>query len=385
MRGDRPNAPRFALGSVLSALIVSLALFQLSAFAQQEDPGRLFDAGVEAQQHGDFRAAIRDYRAYLAVRPNDFEAKVNLGAALVHEQQYDDAVAAYRSALSQQPQNAGVLLDLGLAYYKKGDLADARQQFAAVIQAQPGNLQAAILLGDSDNRLGHSEEAIQILGPLEKQNSANTDFEYVFGSAQITAGDKSAGVARIEKVAAETNSADAYLLAGSALLEMNDFTRARGDLERAMKLNPKLTGIYSLTGQAFDQTGDLKDAEELFREALQFNPDDFIANLYLGAMLAKRRDLRNARPYLTKAVTLKPDSAMAQYEMGMLESLSGNYEAAVRGLQTAAKEDPKWMEPHVELATLYYRLNQPDAGAKERQIVRQMAAETQKKGPTIPQ
>jgi tetratricopeptide (TPR) repeat protein len=359
--------------------------FAHQARGQGNDPQKIFQQAVEAQQRGDFQSAIRDYEQFLQLSPNSFEAEVNLGAAYTHEEKFDAAIRTYRAALSQQPENQGVLLDLGLAYYKKGDLANAREEFTAVLRLQPQNLQAAILLGDSDNRLGKPEETVRALSPLEAENSANADFEYVLGAGLIASGARLEGVSRIEKIAEKTKSADEFLLAGQTLVDLNDFSRARRDLEKALSLNPNLPGVYSLTGQAFDQTGDLKGAEDLFRKALEVNPDDFIANLYLGAMLSHRRELEDARKYLAHAVELKSDSAMAQYELGMLESLSGNYEAAARHLEISAQLDPKWMEPHVQLATLFYRLHRPEDGEKQRQIVQQMAAAAQAKGPPIPQ
>lgn len=368
----------------LITLILPFFVLFGTASAQTPDPQQLFVEGIQAQQRGDFQTAIRDYQEFLKLHPNAFQAEVNLGAALVHEGQFDAAIALYRSALSQAPGNSRVLLDLALAYYKKGDLSSAQEQFAALNRAQPDDVQVAILLGDTDNRLSKPAEALRVLAPLESKYSENSDFEFVLGTALIGSGQKSQGAERLEKVAKEKNSAEAYMLSGSALLELNDFARAREDLNTALRLNPKLPGIYSLAGTARDNTGDLKGAEEAFRQALQLNPDDFTANLYLGAMLSKRRELEQARVYLDHALQLNPSSSMARYEFAMLESVSGQYEAALHDLQIVAKEDPDWLEPHVELATLYYRLHQPEEGAKERQIVQVLSAKQQAKGPRIP-
>jgi len=140
-------------------------------------------------------------------------------------------------------------------------------------------------------------------------------------------------------------------------------------------------GIFTLVGTARDKTGDVKKAESAFREALKSNPDDFDANLYLGAILCKRRDLDEAKPYLERALRLNATSSMAQYEMAMLKSTTGQYESAAQDLEKLVKNDPQWLEPHVELASLYYRLHRPADGAKERQIVDQITAEQQAAGP----
>jgi tetratricopeptide (TPR) repeat protein len=358
-----------------------IALCATLAVAQQSDPNQLLKTAISEQQGGDYRAAIRDYRKVLELRPNLVEAKVNLAAALVHVGEYDTAIAMYREALPALSFKNPVLLNLGLAYYKKGDFENASEQFETVHKAQPGDVRVAVLLADSELHLNKSTEALELLEPLAASNSQNLDFDFVLGSALIKSGRRRDGVPLIEKVAQSGKSADAYFLAGTTLLQLNDFEQARKDLEAALRLDPKLPGIYTLVGTARDKNGDIKEAEAAFREALKSNPDDFDANLYLGAILSKRRDLEESKPYLERALRLNPSSTMARYEMGLMESASGQYQAAADDLEKVAKEDPGWLEPHVELASLYYRLHRPEDGLKERQIVDRLTAEQQEKGP----
>ena len=373
-------APRIAF--VLSLLVSSL-------FAQESNPDQLLGAAIDAQQHGDYPTAIGDYRKALELRPNMVEAKVNLGAALVHVGDFDGAIAMYKSALPLLIQNNvsqknAVLRNLALAYYKKGDFTNAAGQFETLHKSLPNDVGIAVLLGYSEVQLGKAEAAVSLLEPLESRNAANLDFEYAYGSALIKAGRRREGAVRIEHVATSSNSADAYLLAGSTFLDLNEYEPARRDLDTALKLDPKLPGVQTLAGTARDKTGAIKEAEEAFREALKINPDDFDANLYLGAILSKRRDLDEGRLYLERAVRLNPTSSMAGYEMGMLQSTSGRYQAAADQLEKVVKSDPDWLEPHIELASLYYRLHRPDDGRKERQIVDRLTAAQQQKGPTQP-
>jgi tetratricopeptide (TPR) repeat protein len=362
--------------------IAAIFLFSASlALPQQGDPDQLLNTAIEAQQHGDYQAAIRDYRKLLELRPDTVEAKVNLGAALAHVGDFDGAIAMYKSALPSMSQKNGVLRDLALAYYKKGDFQNANEQFEALHSALPNDIRITILLGDTDVRLGKPATAVTLLEPLESANTHNLDFEYAYGFAMIKAGKRRDGVALIEKVARSGNSADSYLLAGSTRLDLNDFEAARADLEAALLLDPKLPGIYTLLGTARDKTGDIPNAETAFREALKRNPDDFDANLYLGAILYKRRALDEAKPYLDRALQLNPASSMARYESAMLESTSGQNEAAAQALEKLVKDDPNWLEPHVELASLYYRLHRPADGARERAIVDRLTADQQTQGP----
>lgn len=373
-----PNTMR-AMAPVL--IVIILALFTGLTRAQQPDPDQLLNRAIDEQQHGDYPSAIRDYRKLLELRPHNAEAQVNLGAALAHVGDFDGAIAMYRAALPAISQKNAVLLDLALAYYKKGDFENAGQQFEILHKVQPEHVRVAILLGDTDVHLGKPASAVEILEPMESANAQNLDFEYALGTALIKVGKRRDGVARLEKVGKLGNSADAYLLAGSTLLDLNEFEAARHDLEAGLALNPKLPRIYSLIGMARDKTGDIKAGEVAFREALKVDPDDFDANLYLGAILYRERNMNEAKPYLDRALQLKPSNLMARYESAIFESTSGQLEAAAQDLERLVKDDPTWLEPHVELASLYYRLHRTADGAKERAIVDKLTAAQQAQGP----
>lgn len=364
-----------------AAFLTLVILLPALAQGQHLSPDQLFSRATQEQQKGDLEAAIRDYRSVLALRPENLAARVNLGAALAHSGQLDAAIAEYQAALKLAPQLESVHLDLGLAYSRKNDLADAREQYTAAHRANPSDVRVAILLGDAEARTGKATDAVAMLTLMETGNAGNSDFEYVLGEALIAGGHPRDGAARVEKSAAMTNSAESWMLAGSTLLRLNEFTQARHDLDNAVKLDPSIPGLCTLAGTARDKDGDATAAEPAFRQALQQNPNDFEANLYLGAILYKMRNMDEAKMYLDKALELNPKSTLARYEFGMWESTSGQYEAAAKELESVTADDPQWLEPHVELATLYYRLHRPDDGKRERAIVDKLTAEQQQQGP----
>ena len=360
----------------IAALFLLLSLAPV--FAQQEDPDQLLQTAIDEQQHGDYAAAIRDYRQVLAVRPSLVEAKANLGAALAHIGQFDEAISIYQSVLPSLSYKNPILLNLGLAYYKKNDFQNARVQFRNLHDLEPANSQVSILLADTDVRLNAPASAIVLLEPLASANADNPDFQFVYGSALIGGGRRDEGLSLVEKVAEQTHNPLAYLLAGTTHLEKNEFEIARHDLEAALNLDSNLPHIFTLVGTARDKTGDAKAAEPALREALRRNPDDFEANLTLGAILYKRRDLDQARNYLEKAVKLNPTDPVARYELAMMNSAANQYAVAAQELEQIVKDQPNWLDPHIELATLYYKLHRPEDGAREREIVQKLTAAQQK-------
>jgi hypothetical protein len=68
-------------------------------------------------------------------------------------------------------------------------------------------------------------------------------------------------------------------------------------------------------------------------------------------------------------------------QMSKLDAMTGKYNEAAAALESLEKADPNWLDPHVELAAIYYKLHRPEDGQRERAIVEQIEARQQKAGP----
>ena len=367
--------------ALLFALALETALAQTSNPAAPGEADDYLRKGIAAQEQGDLNSAIDDYRKALAIDPTFAEARANLGAALSAAGRFDDAIQEDKKVLASAPGNTGVRMNLGLAYYKKGDMENARAAFDAVHTALPQDVSAAVLLGYSDIKLGKSNEAAVMLTPLEHGRESNMDLEYVLAYALIESGEETTGLPRMEKVAKATRSADAYFIAGTARLRRREFHEARADLDAAIDLHGDFPGLYSMAGQARDALGDNEAAQPAFEQALKQDPKDFTANLYLGTMRLKQRDLDSARPMLELAIQLQPANRMARLQMAKLDAMTGKYTEAAATLEELEKAEPNWLDPHIELAPIYYKLHRPEDGQRERDIVQQIEAAQQKAGP----
>ena len=357
--------------------IVAFLIAAAVACAQSTNPQQLFRDAVAAQQRGDHALAVRKYQELLKGYPDSLEVRANLGAALAELNRYDEAIEQYRAVLAKK-ENAGLRLNLALAYYKKGALRDAVQQLNTLRAAQPDDARVATLLADCYASLGQDENVIATLKPVEAAHPDDLSVAWLLGSALIRAGHRREGLDRVDRVAREGNRPEAYLLAGRTALKMNEFERARDYAAAAAHLNPRLPGVDALRGTVLSYLGDTEGAAAALRAAVEADPRDFEAQLGLGAVLHTNRDLAGAREHLQRALQLKPDSNLARYEWARLERTEGQVEAAARDMEKVVRTDPKWAQPHVELAALYFRLNRQEEGEKERAIYDRLTAEQQK-------
>jgi tetratricopeptide (TPR) repeat protein len=363
----------------------------LAAAGQAHTPSpearELVRVALTAQQAGNNQGAIEDFRRALALDPEMLEARIGLGFALAANNQFDEAIEEDARAMAVAPNNSAeqmrARLNLGTAYLRKGDYSLARKELEIVHRAEPHDVTVAVMLGHAYVKLDKEFAAIELLAPLEAGNENNTDLEYVLGFSLLQTGKTDEGLSRMEKVAHATSSANAYVIAGTVRLSRNEFELASSDLETAAKLAPAIPGLYSMLVQVRFALGDEEGELAACEIALRANPRDFNANLYLGNLRLKERDFDNARPLLELALQLQPHAPLARMAVARLNSLTGRYGEAATVLEDLEKETPDWPQPHIELSSLYYKMHRPEDGQRERAIVQDLEAHTQKTAPAV--
>lgn len=352
------------------------ALCLLAALAA--DPEILLKEAIRLHQQGQPAAAIPKYEAYLAERPKNPLALSNLGAALAAAGRYQDAAARYRAALALA-ENPAVRLNLGLALYKQVLLEEAVEEFLRVRQAQPENRQAALLLADSWLAMGEHAKVVALLEPWERRHPGDAAINYLLGTALIRDGQVARGQVIVDRILRDGESPEALLLLASVQLAGTANKDALRSIEKAIQLNPSLPGVWTVYGLARLNDGNPEGAKEAFLRELAAHPDDFEANLQAGALFRVERDFERARAHFERARLLRPRSVALKYQFGALALAENRLGEALEHLEAVAREAPDFVEGHVSLATLYYRLKRKEDGDRERAIVQRLNEEIQRK------
>jgi tetratricopeptide (TPR) repeat protein len=353
----------------------------LQSTSQAQVADRIFARALQLHQSGDLEGAIREYQAVLSINPSRIDARSNLGAAYARLGRYEEAIREYKQALLLDDQNAIIRFNLALAYYKAAYIAEAAEQLSQVIQAQPENKNAILLLADCNLQLGNYKEVIELLSPLEVKYGNDRAFAYMLGIALIHTGQVEKGQLWIDHILRDGDSAEAWVLMGTAHMMARDYASALKELERAMELNPKLPQVHSLYGQVLLKMGDRDRAIKAFQDELAIGPNDFAANLYLGVLLKQDQKNEQALAYLQRALMIRPRDLSARYFIGSLYLALGKAAEAQRMLEELVKEAPDFIEAHVSLATAYYRLKRKEDGDRERAIIEKLNAERQARAP----
>lgn len=349
-----------------------LLALSLAVIAQAQSPQELVQDAINKQKAGDLNGAVREYEQFLKDHPDVAAIRANLGAALAGLGRYEEAIKEYKIALKLSPSTPAVSLNLALAYYKMGRITDAAAILAKVHQA---NYQATILLADCYLQLGQNKDTIRVLQPVEKARPDDPAVIYMLGTAYIRDKQLDQGEILIDHILRNGDSAEARFLMGMAKFEALEYKGAIADLTKAVEMNPNLPDLYSYLGQAQMESGDMTAAHASFEKELAINPTDFEANVRLAVLLKQDGDYEHAQKLLAQALLIRPGDPGALYQVGATYLAAGDLNRACATLEQVLKQSPQFLEAHVSLAQVYYRLKRKEDGDRERALVQKLKAD----------
>jgi tetratricopeptide (TPR) repeat protein len=346
-----------------------------------QTPRQLVQDAIQKQQSGDLSGAVSEYRQFLKIHPEATAIHSNLGAALAGLGRFEEAIPEYEIALRQSPRLPGARLNLALAYYKMGRIADAASELVRVHAEDAANHQAALLLGDCYLRMGQNKDVIGVLEPEEKKHADDMAVAYLLGSALIRDKQVEKGQVLIDRIFRKGDPAEAHMMLGEAKMGINDYAGARDEFAKAVALNPNLPEVHVLYAQALHLTGDSDKSLKEFKAELANDPYNFESNLQLGATAREQEKYDEAEHYFTRALETKPGDPGVRYQLALIDLNQGRLDEARTKLESLVKQFPQFIEAHVSLAMVYFRLKRPEDGNRERDIVQKLTAEAQAKQP----
>ena len=365
----------------LAIFAVGLLSGSLALRAQTNpSPQELLKEAVDFHQQGKLEEAIRDYEMFLNIYPDAPEVRSNLGAALVATGKYARAIEEYKLALMKKS-DPKLHLNLALAYYKTDDFADAIVELEKVRAVDKDNRQVQTLLADSYVHTGDNKKAIEVLWPVFVASSSDLAVDYVLGTALARDGQAELAHRVINPLMDGPDSAEKHMLLGTAKFAAHDYPGALADFRKAVEMNPALPEVNSYYGQALFSNGHTEESKAYFEKELARNPNDFQSNVHVGLLVKQDQKYDDALKFLKRALASRPGDVAVRYQIALVKMAQGKDQVALDELEQIVSESPKFLEAHVSLSTLYFRLKRKADGNRERQIVDGLSAERQAREP----
>jgi len=160
-------------------------------------------------------------------------------------------------------------------------------------------------------------------------------------------------------------SAEADMLAGEALDEMQDHDGAIEQFRAAVRANPKEPNVHFGLGYLLWTKGRYEEAAQEFQAELTNIPNHAQAIVYLADCQIKLNDPKAALSLLERAIRINPNMELAHLDLAAVYEDSTRRDDALRELKTAARLSPNDVRVHYRLARLYQAMGRKEDASIE--------------------
>ena len=367
-RSMRPSVTGFLIRSILWAATSSLITASLPAQDTQTQKQR--QTAIALEQAGRNVEAESAWRTLLKLQPRSAEAYAHLGFLESQQQRYAQAIPLYRKALALDPRMPALRMNLGLALFKAGELRDAIGIFEDLLKQQPPSSPEAgrlrTLIGMSHYGLKQYAASVPYLKQATASDPQNLPFRLLLAHSCLWSKQYQCVLDVYREILnLNAESAEADMLAGEAMDEMQDHGGAIQQFRAAVKANPKEPNVHFGLGYLLWTREQYEEAAREFQAELDNVPNHPQAIAYLADSQIKLNHPEIARPLLQKALRLNPQMELAHLDLGIVEAGARNNDAAVRELKLAVKLAPNDIRAHYRLARLYQTLGRKQEASAE--------------------
>src|SRR3954467_6989286 len=325
---------------------------------------------IALEQKGRNSDAEIAWRAVLKAQPSSAEAYAHLGFLESRQEHYTQAVLLYRKALALDPAIPALRMNFGLALFKAGQLRDALRIFEDLLNREPPSSaetqRLTTLIALSHYGLGEYDAAISYLKQAVASDPQNLPFRLILAHSCLWSKQYQCVLDVYHQILLlNAESAEADMLAGEALDEMQDHAGAIEQFRAAVKANPKEPNVHFGLGYLLWTQSQYEEAAQEFQAELTNVPNHAQALAFLADSKMKLNDREGALPLLKKAAAIDPDLEIAHIDLAAVYGDSGRNVEALRELKVAARLKPNDVNVHWRLARLYQAMGRKNEAKLE--------------------
>jgi tetratricopeptide (TPR) repeat protein len=337
-----------------------LLLGSLSCFSQTS-PGRQQQIESHSRKAAEYLKenrsdlAVPEFRAIIALDPNNVDAHGNLGAVLFFQGAYADAIPELRTALKLRPILWKTQALLGMSEKRTGDIVAARRDLEKTFPNVPEEkirIETGMELIELYSGTGDLDKAAVTISILRKLKPMDGAILYTAYRIYSDLADESL----LSLSVVDPNSAQMHQAIAHELAKRGNTAGAIENYRAALKLDPKLPGLHFELAEMLSTLGtpeSHQEAENEYKAALAANPLDEQSECRLGDIAIQANDLEAANKHYTRAIQLQPGDPEASIGLAKVLMSMDQSEKAELLLQHALQLDPTSAVAHFRLSTIY--------------------------------
>lgn len=226
-------------------LSAAFLLYSTQIFSQLE-PSQNLQMGVSAVNARDFEEGVKYLTDYLKTVPNDPEGRYNRGIAYYFLKDYPRALQDATVAIGENSLNSPAFNLRGQIYTAMQNYSQAISDFNSAITANANYGDAYMNRAIVYKLQNEYPLAIADLNTALTINPTLMDAYYFRGEIHVAMGNYKDAINDLNMYAENfPDKATVYAARGLAYFQMGKFSEAASDLEKAVSLDPGLSGDYN--------------------------------------------------------------------------------------------------------------------------------------------
>jgi tetratricopeptide (TPR) repeat protein len=307
-----------------------------------------------------------------------------------------NAEIEYINVLRNDPGNSRAVGQLGKIYFEQGSMSRSAPFLLEASQSETNDLDLRSKLGLVYAAMGQLKEERDEADFILDRKPEDAEALLLLAGTAISEKEIAQARSRFQKLSQGGDTPALETALGTLAFREHDLKTAADDFQRAQKLDPKFSAVYSALGGLYLAQNDLKQAETAFKTAAELSPVRSPRRIQYARFEMQTGGLAAGRDALEEIVKKAPDYLPAWVglaEIALLEknlddcaaSLNrvlardaGNYDAlllngqldltrgeiakAVAELEKMTKTYPQASRVHYQLALAYFANNEPGKG-----------------------
>ena len=354
-------------------------------------PGDRLAPARQYYASADYPEAEQACKEVLARHPQDFDALLLHGLALLQQHKLEQSTGPFLEAIDVRPRNPEALNNLGVVLLELGRGDDAASRFQQAIECAPQFFEAHVNLGNASNRAGNYAAATEAYSRALTLRGDSPELFNNFGTALQALGKPSEAIASYEAAlllrdsyaAARLNLAKAQSAIGEAEAAARNYARLADDdkqhtdvlqqwlgqlqppdrdrvsaetWRRCAAVLPDASEAQMLIGKALNAAGLPDDAIVCYRRALALVPGLNEAALAIASIEQARGNHDLSAEMCQQVLATDPDHFLALLQLGGLLFGQGRVQDAIMYNRRATEVAPGSPEAHNNLANCHYLL-----------------------------
>ncbi len=282
--------------------------------------------------------AVQNFQQAEALFTNQPDVLMEYGSCLVSLKRFSDATPVLQQVVDLSPENPVARYNLALDEWDADHADDAIQTLAPLLQSAAPPAFVLTLAADIHESKGDTQTALDLLRKAilayPNEQEAYLDFanlSYNHGSFQVGIDMLNTGLTQLPR------DADLYLYRGILYCKLGEAGKGISDFETANRLNPALPFATVAEGIAESQQHNSAEALATFRAEARRHPHNSLTQYLLAEALSRET---------------KPEG-------------SPEYREEIDAATLAVKLDPKLLQAHDLLATIYIAAGKPDLAIQQ--------------------